>query len=104
MGVELLIDVPNKILQFYALTSATKGCGRRMVDAVVAAAPEGWFLGVPMDWSGGFWNRMAQEFPRLSVGRVLLSNSKTPNISKSQSLGKNLRRLTDNHTHFHRAG
>jgi len=68
VGVELLIDVPNKILQFYALTSATKGCGRRMVDAVVAAAPEGWFLAVPMDWSSGFWNRMAQEFPRLSVG------------------------------------
>ena len=35
MAVELLIDVPNKVVQFYALTSATKGCGRQIVDAVV---------------------------------------------------------------------
>jgi hypothetical protein len=28
VSVELLIDVPNKIVQFYALTSAKKGCGR----------------------------------------------------------------------------
>ncbi len=67
VGVELLIDVSNKIVQFYAITSATKGCGRQIVDAVVGATPEHWFLAVPMDWSGGFWNRMAQEYPRLSV-------------------------------------
>jgi hypothetical protein len=37
VGVELLIDVPNEIVQFYALTSGTKGCGRQIVDAVVGA-------------------------------------------------------------------
>ncbi|MGA7983451.1 MAG: hypothetical protein WCA32_24910 [Chromatiaceae bacterium] len=67
VAVELLIDVPNKVVQFYALTSATKGCGRQIVDAVVGATPQDWFLAVFMDWSGGFWNRMAQEYPRLSV-------------------------------------
>ncbi len=68
VGVELLIDVPNKILQFYALTSATRGCGRQIVDAVVVGAmPEDWFLAVLMDWSGGFWEKMAQEYPRLSL-------------------------------------
>ncbi len=67
VGVELLIDVPNEIVQFYALTSATKGCGRRIVDAVVSATPEDWFLAVLLDWSGGFWKKMAQEYPRLSL-------------------------------------
>ncbi len=67
VGVELLIDVPNKILQFYALTSATRGCGRQIVNAVVGATPEDWFLAVLMDWSGGFWQKMAQEYPRLSL-------------------------------------
>jgi hypothetical protein len=67
VAVELLIDVPHRSLQFFALTSAVKGCGRQIVDAVVAATPEEWFLGVPMDWSGGFWRRMAEAYPRLSV-------------------------------------
>ena len=44
-----------------------KGCGRQIVDAVVGATPKDWFLAVLMDWSGGFWNRMAQEYPRLSL-------------------------------------
>jgi len=33
VGVELLVDVPNEIVQFYALTSATKRSGRRIVDS-----------------------------------------------------------------------
>ncbi len=67
IGVELLIDVPNKAVQFYALTSASKGNGRGIVDAVVSAIPEDWFLAVLFDWSGGFWEKMAQEYPRLSL-------------------------------------
>jgi hypothetical protein len=67
IGVELLIDVPNKAVQFYALTSASKGNGRGIVDAVVSAIPEDWFLAVLLDWSGGFWEKMAQEYPRLSL-------------------------------------
>jgi hypothetical protein len=34
VGVELLIDQSTKVVQFYALTSAVKGCGGRIVEAV----------------------------------------------------------------------
>jgi hypothetical protein len=54
-------------VQFYALTSDQTGCGRRIVDTVVAAVPEDWFLAVLMDSSGGLWQEMAREFPRLSL-------------------------------------
>ena len=64
-GVELLIDTAAQIVQFYALTSAVKGCGRRMVEAVIAGTPEDWHLVVALDWSGGFWRKMAEEHPRL---------------------------------------
>ncbi len=67
VGVELLIDQSAKVVQFYALTSAIKGCGRKMVEAVIGATPEDWQLAVVMDWSGGFWQKMAQEHPRLVV-------------------------------------
>ena len=67
VAVELLIDVPHRNLQFFALTSAVKGCGRQIVEAVVGATPEDWFLAVLMDWSGGFWRRMAEDYPRLSI-------------------------------------
>ncbi len=53
--------------QFHALTSAIKGCGRKMVEAVIKATPEDWQLVVVMDWSGGFWPKMEQEHPRLVV-------------------------------------
>jgi hypothetical protein len=67
IGVELLIDRATKVVQFYALTSAVKGYGRKMVEAVIAATPEDWQLTVVMDWSGGFWRKMIQEHPRLVV-------------------------------------
>jgi hypothetical protein len=66
-GVELLIDVDTHVVQFYAITSAERGCGRQMVEAVVGATPANWFLAAPMDWSGGFWERMARDYPRLRV-------------------------------------
>jgi hypothetical protein len=66
-GVELLIDADTRVVQFFAITSAEQGCGRKMVEAVVRATPLDWFLAVPMDWSGGFWQRMARDYPRLQV-------------------------------------
>jgi hypothetical protein len=66
-GAELLIDVDTRVVQFYAITSAERGCGRQMVKAVVCATPANWFLAAPMDWSGGFWERMARDYPRLRV-------------------------------------
>ena len=65
VGVELLIDQSTKVVQFYTLTSAVKGCGRKMVEAVIRATPEDWHLAVVSDWSGGFWRKMTEENPRL---------------------------------------
>lgn len=67
VGVELLVDSDTQVLQFYALTSAVKGCGRRIVAAEVSATPEEWRLVVPFDWSGGFWQRMMEDYPRLVI-------------------------------------
>jgi predicted acetyltransferase len=67
VGVELLIDSDTTVVQFYALTSAIRGSGRRIVAAVVSATPEDWHLAVVSDWSRGFWRRMAKDYPRLRV-------------------------------------
>ena len=37
------------------------------VGAAVSATPEDWCLAVLLDWSGGFWQRMAEEYPRLCI-------------------------------------
>jgi hypothetical protein len=52
VGVELLIDSTYNVIQFYSITSSIKGCGRKMVDAVVNATPDNWKLAVVFDWSG----------------------------------------------------
>ena len=67
IGVELLIDVPNKIIQFYSITSSVKGYGEKMVSAVVNSVPNDWNIMVFMDWSHGFWQVMAERYPRLVV-------------------------------------
>lgn len=67
VGIDLVIDTSTQAVQFYAITPGVKGCGRTMVEAVIGATPEDWRLAVVFDWSGGFWQRMAQEYPRLVV-------------------------------------
>jgi hypothetical protein len=67
VGVELLVDAESRVVQFFAITSAVKGCGHRIVAAVVSATPADWHLAVVMDWSGGFWRRMAEQYPRLVI-------------------------------------
>jgi len=67
VGVELLIDHDNRIIQFYSLTSSEKGYGRKIVKAVVDAVPTDWFIVVVFDSSGGFWRKMVEEFPRIAV-------------------------------------
>jgi hypothetical protein len=67
VGLELLIDIPNKIIQFYSITSSVKGYGDKMVSAVVNSAPNDWEIVVLMDWSMGFWQVMAERYPRLVV-------------------------------------
>ena len=67
VGVELLIDPEISTVQFYSLASSQKGYGRKIVDAVVRGTPDDWNLVVAMDWSGGFWDRMLEIYPRIVV-------------------------------------
>ena len=66
-GVELLIDTTSKVIQFYSITSAHKGHGRKIVEAVVNATPGDWKLAVVFDWSDGFWQKMVKEHSRIVV-------------------------------------
>ena len=67
IGVELLIYPDISTVQFYSLESSQKGYGRKIVDAVVRGTSDDWNLGVVMDWSGVFWDRMLEEYPRIVV-------------------------------------
>ena len=67
IGVELLVDEPSQVVQFYAITSSEKGYGEMMVSSVVNAIPEDWRLAVVMDWSAGFWEVMTKRYPRIVV-------------------------------------
>ena len=44
VGVELHIYPHNKTIDFYSLTSSSKGYGRKIVKAIVEAVPEDWTL------------------------------------------------------------
>lgn len=67
VGVELLIDTEHKTVQFYSITSSQKGYGRKIVASVANGTPDDWTLVVTMDWSGGFWEKMTEEYPRIVV-------------------------------------
>ena len=67
VGVELLINPSDKTIDFYSLTSSQKGYGRKIVEAIVTGTPEDWTLVVVMDWSGGFWQKMLNDYPRIIV-------------------------------------
>ena len=54
-------------VQFYSLASSQKGYGRKIVEAVVRATPDDWNLVVAMDWSGGFWDRMLDEYQKIVI-------------------------------------
>lgn len=67
VGVELLVDIPNKTIQFYSITSSVKGYGEKIVSSVVNSVPKDWEVVVVMDWSMGFWQVMVARYPRLTV-------------------------------------
>ena len=67
VGVSLILDEEHKEIQFYEITSAVKGCGTRMVEAVMNALPKGWQAVVVMDWSEGFWKVMRQRHRRIKL-------------------------------------
>jgi len=67
IGICLIIDIAYKDIQFYEITSAIKGCGGKMVDAVLKALPKDWNGVVVMDWSHGFWDKMKDKHNNLYI-------------------------------------
>jgi len=67
VGVELLIDIPYKTIQFFSITSTVKGSGEQIVKSVIDSTPDDWSIVVVMDWSHGFWPAMADRYPRLML-------------------------------------
>jgi len=65
IGVHLILDFFNNTIQFFEITSAVKGYGEKMVQAVITALPDDWEAAVVMDWSGGFWDRMTEKYDRI---------------------------------------
>lgn len=65
IGVHLILDFAPNTIQFFEITSALKGYGEKMVRAVMTALPDEWEACVIMDWSGGFWDKMAEKFGRI---------------------------------------
>ena len=67
IGVDLIVDITYKNIQFYEITSAIKGCGGKTVDAVLKSLPKDWNGVVVMDWSHGFWDKMKEKHKNLYI-------------------------------------
>jgi len=67
VGVHLIMDFAPNTIQFFEITSAVKGYGEKMVRAVMTALPDEWEACVVMDWSDGFWDKMAEKYDRIEV-------------------------------------
>jgi len=65
IGVSLIVEEDREEIQFYEITSAVKGYGSRMVEAVLHAMPKKWKAIVVMDWSDGFWKAMRRRHRRI---------------------------------------
>ncbi len=48
-GISLILEEDREEIQFYEITSALKGYGSRMVEAVLNALPKKWKAVVAMD-------------------------------------------------------
>ena len=67
VGVHLILDFVFEGVQFFETISAVKGYGEKMVKVVVTAIPDDWEAAVVMDWSGGFWDKMAEKYDRIVI-------------------------------------
>jgi hypothetical protein len=61
------MDFSSHSIQFYEITSAVKGYGEKMVQAVMSAIPYNWEASVIMDYSEGFWERMAEKYENIAI-------------------------------------
>jgi hypothetical protein len=67
IGVHLILDFATDTIQFHEITSAVKGYGEKMVQAVMTELPDDWEACVVMDYSEGFWGRMAEKFDGIEM-------------------------------------
>lgn len=69
IGVSAILDFACQEIQFFAITSAKRGYGGRMVAAVMRALPADWRAVVVMewDWSDGFWEHMSEKYANLEI-------------------------------------
>ena len=67
VGVHLIIDTTDNTIQFYEITSAVKGYGEKIVQAVMASIPDDWHVLVIMDYSDGFWDKMIEKYDKISI-------------------------------------
>lgn len=67
VGISLILEEDREELLFYEITSAMKGYGSRMVEAILDALPKKWKAIVGMDWSDGFWKAMRRRHRRIVV-------------------------------------
>lgn len=67
IAVSLILEEDREEIQFYEITSAVKGHGSRMVEAVLSALPKRWKAIVLMDWSDGFWKVMRRRHRRIML-------------------------------------
>lgn len=67
VGVHIILDFAPNTIQFFEITSAVKGYGEKMVRAVMTALPDEWEAAVVMDYSEGFWERMAEKYDGIEV-------------------------------------
>jgi hypothetical protein len=67
VGVHLILDIPYNTVQFFEITSAEKGYGERMVQAVLKSISDNWEAAVAMDYSEGFWERMVKKYRNIVI-------------------------------------
>lgn len=65
IGISLITEEDREEIHFYEITSAVKGYGSRMVEAVLDALPKKWKAIVVMDWSDGFWKAMRRKHKQI---------------------------------------
>ena len=67
VGVHVILNIlPNEV-HFFEITSAVKGYGEKMVQAVLKSIPDNWKAAVAMDISGGFWDKMVDKYDNIVI-------------------------------------
>lgn len=67
VGVHLILNFNLDVIQFFEITSAVKGYGEKMVNAIVTAIPDDWKAAVVMDYSDGFWDKMSEKYDKILI-------------------------------------